>query len=379
MDRTLTPAQLEHDLAVRDLTDPAAGPHAIQSLVDIATDALARRWHCQPRLCRGPRVVTVADNYDRLRIDPGTVTRDARYTRYVATDRMLRSHASAMVPPALRALAAEHAQRGHPGPPDDVLLVCPGVTYRRDAIDRLHTGMPHQLDLWRITRRPMRQADLDEMVDTLAAALLPGLPYRAEPRDHPYTLDGRQIDARTGDEWVEVWECGVAHPEVLSDAGLDGWSGLALGMGLDRLLMLRKRVPDIRLLRSTDPRVASQMLDLSPYRTVSDLPAARRDLSVATAADDTAEDLGDRVREALGDEAALIEEVAVLSETPGAALPPAAIERLGLAPGQKNVLVRLVLRPLDRTLTSAEANRLRDRVHAAIHQGAVPVRAEAGP
>jgi phenylalanyl-tRNA synthetase alpha chain len=61
----------------------------------------------------------------------------------------------------------------------------------------------------------------------------------------------------------------------------------------------------------------------------------------------------------------------VLGETEYEALPPAARTRLGIAPGQRNLLVRLVLRPLDRTLTDAEANRLRDRVYAALHEGSV--------
>ncbi|HEX4904108.1 MAG TPA: hypothetical protein VFU93_01560 [Acidimicrobiales bacterium] len=359
----LTPEQLARDLAIRDLTDPAEGDHAIQRLIELAADALAGRWGCTVRVARGPRVVSRADNYDRLRFDAGDVTRDARYTRYVDGDRLLRSHSSAMIPPALRALAAD--------PVDDVLLVCPGIVFRRDAIDRLHSGTPHQLDLWRITRRPMAIDDLDEMIGALAGALVPGLPVRAEGRVHPYTLEGRQVDVRAGDEWVEVWECGLAHPEVLAGAGLEGWSGLALGMGLDRLLMLRCDIPDIRLLRSTDPRVADQLVELQPYRPVSDLPAVRRDLSVAVDADDDAEDLGDRVRDALGDDADAIEAVEVLSATAHDDLPESARARLGLEPSQKNLLLRLVLRPFDRTLTDAEANELRDRVYAALHQGAV--------
>jgi phenylalanyl-tRNA synthetase alpha chain len=358
---TLSPTQLAHDLGERDLTDPAQGGHAIQLLVDAATAALAAAWGCQVRWHRGPRVVPVEDNYDRLRIPPDAVSRDARYTRYVDRRRLLRSHSTAMVPGALRALAAE--------PAADTIVVCPGMVYRRDAIDRLHSPTPHQLDIWRIAGRPLGPGDLREMVRLLVEALTPGRPYRSEPRVHPYTLDGRQVDICWDGEWVEVWECGLAHPAVLEAAGLAGHSGLALGMGLDRLLMLRKGIPDIRLLRSADPRVAGQMTNLDPYRPVSAMPPVRRDLSVAVAADDTVEDLGDRVRDALGRDADAVEEVAVLAETPHDRLPAQAIARLGLRPGQKNVLVRVVLRHLERTLTDEEANRMRDRVYAALHQG----------
>src|SRR5262249_58454102 len=97
--------------------------------------------------------------------------------------------------------------------------------------------------------------------------------------------------------------------------------------------------PDIRLLRAHDPRIADQMRDLAPYRAVSVMPPAPRDLSIAVDADDVAEDLGDRVRAALGERAAAVESVDVLSETPHDALPAAARARIGLRPGQKNLLI----------------------------------------
>jgi phenylalanyl-tRNA synthetase alpha chain len=140
-------------------------------------------------------------------------------------------------------------------------------------------------------------------------------------------------------------------------------------MGLDRLLMLVKGIPDVRLLRSQDPRVARQMLDLDPYQPVSVMPAISRDLSVAVSADDDEETLGDRVRDALGAGARCVEEVRVLAATPYPELPASAVARLGASPGQQNLLVRVVLRDLDSTLTSKAANILRDRVYLAIHQG----------
>jgi phenylalanyl-tRNA synthetase alpha chain len=357
----LTTEQLRRDLELRDLTDPAAGAHAIQSLVGLATNALVAAWGCPTRPCPGPRIVPIADNYDNLGFTADAASRDSRYTRYVDAHRMLRSHSSAMVPPALRALAAD--------PLDDAVLVCPGIVYRRDAIDRLHTGTPHQLDLWRVSRRPLTNADMDEMITLLVDALAPGRRWRAEPRIHPYTIDGRQVDVQDDHAWVEVWECGLAHPEVLARAGLAGWHGLALGLGLDRLLMLRKDIPDIRLLRSADPRVAGQMVDLAPYRAVSTMPTVVRDLSVAVDADDDVERLGDRVRDALGADADAVEEVAVLSETAYEQLPASAIARMGMHRRQKNVLLRVVLRHLERTLTDREANALRDRVYTALHAG----------
>ena len=357
----LDPVQLRRDLGVRDLSDPADGPHALQLLIGQAAEGLCRAWRCEVRWCRGPRIVPVTDNYDRLGYPAEAITRDTRYTRYVDAGHMLRSHSTAMIPAALRRLARQ--------PGDDVLLACPGIVYRRDAIDWQHTGTPHQLDLWRITRRAIGNADLDQMIAILLGALVPGRSCRQQPRAHPYTLDGRQVDVHHDGRWVEVWECGLAHPGVLVAAGLPGRSGLALGMGLDRLLMLVKHIPDIRLLRSGDPRFTGQMLDLTRYQQVSSMPAITRDLSVAVPDDDDEETLGDRVRDALGADTACVEEVRVLSATAYQQLPASAIGRLGAKPGQKNLLVRIVLRDLDKTLTNETANALRDRIHRALHQG----------
>jgi phenylalanyl-tRNA synthetase alpha chain len=135
--------------------------------------------------------------------------------------------------------------------------------------------------------------------------------------------------------------------------------------------MLRKGIDDIRLLRSPDPRIASQMLDLAPYRPVSSQPGIQRDLSIAVPNDVTPEEIGDRVRDIVRERADSLEAVEVLAQTAYAELPTAARERLGIAPSQKNVLLRLVIRDLTRTLTSAEANALRDDVYAALHEGTV--------
>jgi phenylalanyl-tRNA synthetase alpha chain len=360
----LSPDALARALALRDLTDPAQGPHAMQRLVDAAVSALAGAWGAEVRVERAHPVVTVADNYDALLYPPGGAARDARYTRYVTNDTLLRTQTSAMIPPLLRRLAA--------APPRDVLLACPGLVWRRDRIDRLHVGEPHQLDLWRLSRgAELGSRALDEMIALVAGAVAPGRAVRVERTVHPYTAGGLEVHVEVGGEWVEVAECGVAHPLLLRAAGLpDDVTGLAMGLGLDRLLMITKGIDDIRLIRSDDPRVAGQLLDLAPYRPVSSHPPIRRDLSVAVGEWVVAEEIGDRVREALGARAGDVEAVEVLSETWAAALPAAARERLGMTPAQKNLVVRITLRAVGRTLTDAEANRLRDLVYAAIHEGA---------
>ena len=367
----LEAAALRRALALRDLSDPAAGPHAMQLLIAQLRAALARAWPAATqRLVREPPIVSPADNYDLLGYPPEGPARAGRYTRYLSPQALLRTQTTAMIPRQLQALAREPGWR-------DVLLLCPGLVYRRDAIDRRHVGEPHQLDLWRLCREPLPPAALRQLVARVCDALLPGAEWRVSAAEHDYTCDGLQVDIATPGGWVELLECGRAAPSLLTRCGLDprGVSGLALGLGLDRALMLRKGIDDIRLLRSEDPRVQAQLLDLSPYRAVSAHPPSRRDLSLAVDAARDAEDLGARVREALGEDAERIESLELLSECPPAALPPAARARLGLRAGQKNALVRAILRHPTRALSPDEANALRDRIYAALHEGSAPSRA----
>jgi phenylalanyl-tRNA synthetase alpha chain len=360
-------------LCVRDLTDPAQGPHAIQLVVQAVIDALARGWGSELELRRASPIVSVADNYDRLRYPREGVARDARYTRYLCDVALLRTQTSAAIPPLLRELAARPGSW-------DILLACPGIVYRRDSIDRHHTGEPHQIDLWRVRTWPRLTAkDLKEMITLVMAAALPGHAHRVLPAVHPYTLEGLQIDVQGPDGWLEIGECGLAHPELLRDAGLEPrCSGLAMGLGLDRLVMLKKGIDDIRLLRSENPAVASQMLDLAPYRPISAMPPVRRDLSIVVDCEVDAEELGDRVRSALGERASAVESVEVIAETSWDALPERARERLQLGLEHKNVLLRVVLRDLERTLTHPEANALRDQIYAAVHEGMVKEWASSG-
>ncbi|MFE6995228.1 hypothetical protein ACFVAE_04670 [Microbacterium sp. NPDC057659] len=101
------------------------------------------------------------------------------------------------------------------------------------------------------------------------------------------------------------------------------------------------------------------------------MPAARRDISVVLDAEHDEETLGDRVRIALGDDADVVESVEVLSRTAHEQLPEAARSRLGTERGQVNVLLRIILRPIDRTLTSDEANAIRNTIYRAVHEGPV--------
>ncbi|MFD3330299.1 hypothetical protein [Streptomyces sp. NPDC058701] len=126
---------------------------------------------------------------------------------------------------------------------------------------------------------------------------------------------------------VEVAECGLAHPRDPERAGLDSsWSGLAPGVGPDRIRMLPEGIPDICLPRSP---IRCAVTDLAQHRPVPAMLAIRRDLSVAGDGDDLAEDVRDHVRDALGPDADRVGTVSILSQTPCADPPPRVLERFG--------------------------------------------------
>jgi phenylalanyl-tRNA synthetase alpha chain len=133
--------------------------------------------------------------------------------------------------------------------------------------------------------------------------------------------------------------------------------------------MVRKGIVDIRLLRVEEPRIARQMLELTPYLPVSRHPPLYRALSLAIDEAMDAETLGGRIREVLGDYLAHLESSDVVTETPAAFLSAAVQSRRGIRPGHKNVLLRLGIRDPARPLPSTDANALCHRVFLALHQG----------
>ena len=137
----LDAGDVRSSLALRDLTDEAQGPHAMQMLLRGVVEALRKAWGCEVLTHRGSPIVSVEENYDALHYPSDGASRDARYTRYLNGRTVLRTQTSVMIPGLLRRLAERR------GPWEDALLVCPGLVYRRDAIDRKHTGEPHQVDL----------------------------------------------------------------------------------------------------------------------------------------------------------------------------------------------------------------------------------------
>jgi phenylalanyl-tRNA synthetase alpha chain len=365
----LTKAKLSEYLAIPDLTE-GKQQHAISLLYERVAEYM-RQAHKKSdvRVYRKDPIVTVADNYDNLLITSDNISRSSTYTHYVDNEHILRTHTTAQIPAILRELAATKNDW------KDVVILLPGLAYRRDVTDKKHVGQVHMLEMWRIVKtgndKPIVKDDLLDVVKGAANIAAPGWKLRIIDSPHPYTKQGIEVNAVLGERDIEILECGLINDQILANAGLDPqeYSGWALGMGLDRLVMTLKDIPDVRYLRSTNPKIAAQMKDLDKYHEVSSQPAIQRDMSYSVPTGYVEEDINEDIREALGDKQNILESVEILSETAYKDLPLKIQERLGIASDQKNVLVRITLRHLERTLENKEANEIYDDIYEKINHG----------
>lgn len=366
--------KLEEYLAIPDLTlRPVEGrrAHAIRLAYEKIKKTLEELWpETEVRVVRRDPIVRGEDCYDSLLVPKDNVSRSSTYTHWVDETHCLQTHASAQIPESLRELSKTYDEW------QDVTIIVPCLAYRRDVWDKKHLGVLHHVDIWRIVkndkRRKLVKQDLLEMVEAIAYNLAPDWELRIEDSPHPYTNEGIEINVTHPDgRDIEILECGLLGTEIIELNGMDPSrvSGLASGSGLDRLVMTMKDLPDIRYLRSENPRIQDQMYDLDRYREVSLQPAIQRDMSYSVPKDYVEEDVSQDVEEAIAGDVSSLEEVVLLSETAYKDLPEAAREKLGIKRDQKNVLVRITLRDLNKTLTKEEANQIYEKIYKQVNKG----------
>lgn len=361
-------SELDSYLAIPDLTQ-STNPHAIKIIYE-RIEKYMRSTHpnSDVRVYRKNPIVDITDNYDNLLIASDNITRSSTYTHYVDETHILRTHTSAHLPGILRDLA------GHDDW-SDVVILLPGLAYRRDVSDKKHVSEVHMLEMWRVVKNADRKVivkdDLLSVVTGVAETAAPGWKLRIEDSPHPYTNQGIEVNAVSGDRDIEILECGLIKEQILINANLDPsvYSGWALGMGLDRLVMTLKNIPDIRYLRSNNPKIAVQMMHTEPYIEVSDQPAIKRDMSYSVPKNYVEEDISADIRKALGENVDALEDVQIISEASYGELPEKIRERLGINSKQKNLLVRITLRHLERTITNDEANKIYEQVYNKINKG----------
>jgi phenylalanyl-tRNA synthetase alpha chain len=362
----LADTSVHQALLLVDLTETSAPDHAVRLMLNEILQGLAEKGWPHAQLQTGPRIVSAEENYGLLGYDPAEVTLGSEHTRWVDECSLLRTQTTSQIPAALQ----RAAQLRQPG--ETILLAAPGITFRRDSRDRWHCAEPHQMDIWVLGDPELSTHEhLLRLVSDILKSAVPEKPWVYSDSPHHYTEDGIEVNVLNDDVLVEVLECGRIARSLLQRLKIDPLQhgGLALGMGLDRLTMLRKGIPDIRLLRDQNVRVQAQMHDLNPWTAVSRLPSIARDISLAVTPGLSEEVLTEKMLQAAGDCSDWIEEMQVKGRWGFSDLPVQAIERLGLLPGQENVLLRVVLRDCSRSITTAEANALYADIQAAMHEG----------
>lgn len=212
----MSPERLKVSLKVSDLTDPKNGKHAINIIVEKIEDALKKAYSCFLfEEVRTDPMVTIKENFDDLLFPAGNTGRSSRYTRYVKKDTVLRTHTSAAISRWLQRLASNGI--------NNAIAVLPGLCYRRDVVDKTHCGEPHQMDVWIIKDNEPKfgREDLIKLIETILNNAVPGFKYRANEVKHPYTTNGLEIEILVNREWLELFECGEAHPTVLKNSGFN--------------------------------------------------------------------------------------------------------------------------------------------------------------
>ncbi len=241
--------------------------HPLTSLMDRISDVfVAMGWE----VAEGPEVETEWYNFDALNFDADHPARQMQDTFYVApegSNLVLRTHTS---PVQARALI----DRGVP-----VYVVVPGRTFRTDELDATHTPVFHQVEGLAVDEG-LTMADLKGTLTHFARAMFgDAVTTRLRPSYFPFTEPSAEVDlrcfvcaARTGTVdpgcrtcggtgWIEWGGCGMVNPNVLVACGVDPerYSGFAFGMGVERTLMFRNGVADMRDMVEGDVRFARQL------------------------------------------------------------------------------------------------------------------------
>ncbi|HEV7439933.1 MAG TPA: phenylalanine--tRNA ligase subunit alpha, partial [Methylobacterium sp.] len=199
-------------------------------------------------------------NFTKLNFPEGHPAREMHDTFFLAPDRdghrkVLRTHTS---PVQIRTMRAQE-------PP--IRVIIPGRTYRHDS-DQTHTPMFHQVE-GLVIDRSANIANLKWVLEEFCKAFfeVEGVKMRFRPSFFPFTEPSAEVDIQCsrkggeirfgeGDDWLEILGCGMVHPNVLRNCGLDPDSvqGFAFGVGIDRIAMLKYGMPDLRPFFEADVR-----------------------------------------------------------------------------------------------------------------------------
>ena len=237
-------------IAPRGLT---GARHPLTTLMEQMSDIfIAMGWE----VAEGPELENEWFNFDALNMDadhPARGTQDTFFVEPEDRHLLLRTQTS---PVQVRSLL----DRGVP-----IYVVSPGRVFRKDELDATHTPVFHQLEGIAIDKG-LTMAHLRGTLEHLARAVIgEGARIRLRPNYFPFTEPSAELDVwhptfTEGPRWIEWGGCGMVNPNVLRAAGIDPevYQGFAFGMGIERTLMFRNGVSDMRDMVEGDVRFSQQ-------------------------------------------------------------------------------------------------------------------------
>ena len=211
-------------------------------------------------IAEGPEVELDYYNFEALNIPKDHPARDTQDTFYIDETVVMRTQTS---PVQVRTMEQQK-------PP--IRIISPGRVYRSDAMDATHSPVFHQVEGLVIDKN-ITMADLKGTLEVFVKKLYgEETRLRFRPHHFPFTEPSAEVDISCfncggegcrickGEGWIEILGCGMVHPKVLRNCGIDPeeYSGFAFGIGLERVAMFRYDIDDIRMFYENDVRFLEQ-------------------------------------------------------------------------------------------------------------------------
>jgi len=214
-------------------------------------------------IAEGPEMEDERHNFDALNIPKNHPSRDMQDTFWLKTSKLpnfktskllLRTHTSSV---QIRYME-EKLKKGIQPP---FRIIVPGKVFRNEATDSTHEAQFFQVEGLFVDK----DASMAQLKGTLISFFQKffkddSIEVRFRPSFFPFTEPSAEVDMKRGGKWLEMGGSGLVHPKVFESVGLSPkkWRGFAFGVGIDRLIMLRHGIPDVRLLYGGDLRVVNQ-------------------------------------------------------------------------------------------------------------------------
>ena len=211
-------------------------------------------------IAEGPEVEYDTYNFQKLNIPESHPARDTQDTFYISDAILLRSQTS---PVQVRVMEKQR-------PP--IRIISPGRVYRSDAVDATHSPVFHQLE-GLVVDKGITMSDLKGMLAAFAKQMFgENTKIRFRPHHFPFTEPSAEVDVSCfvcggkgcrvckNEGWIEILGSGMVHPNVLRGCDIDPniYSGFAFGMGIERIVMIKYAIDDMRLLYENDLRFLEQ-------------------------------------------------------------------------------------------------------------------------